>query len=444
MTQQHADAVIIGAGMGGMCAAARLTAAGMKVILLEKSPHLGGRCSHRERDGFTVTTGAIMIPMGANSAIREAFDAVGADMDMVETTGRVRYRLDHGDYDLPETGGGLLGMITFAMEGDSAGARELFQHFREAIGVAAPDEKEMMRDWLERHTSNRAVKGLFQGFCAALMGTNLHEIPAAEFFRFLRKSSHGSRFGLSARGNGGLMEALAAAIESRGGEIWRQSVCRSIRIEDGRATGVEVRQSEGRSQVLNADFVLSNAGPRMTMALTGDEQLFDGPYREQLEAAPHDAPIIHYSFILDEPLIEDLDGSLVFGNTRNLIYLEIPSLISPVQAPPGQHLHTAFGAPSDAATSNLKDEALNTLRELEDNFPGVTEKARFLVKARHSGRSPGMHRWPGFMMPVTTPVAHLYNVGDGATSPGTIGTEGAASSAKTAVEHILNRTNPTR
>ena len=163
MTQQQADAVIIGAGMGGMCAAARLTAAGLKVIVLEKSPHLGGRCSHRERDGFTVTTGAIMIPMGANSAIREAFDAVGADMDMVETTGRVRYRLDHGDYDLPETGGGLLGMITFAMEGDSTGARELFQHFREAIGVAAPDEKEMMRDWLERHLDRGTDVGRHAG-----------------------------------------------------------------------------------------------------------------------------------------------------------------------------------------------------------------------------------------------------------------------------------------
>jgi len=39
-------------------------------------------------------------------------------------------------------------------------------------------------------------------------------------------------------------------------------------------------------------------------------------------------------------------------------------------------------------------------------------------------------------MPVDTPIKNLFNVGDGATSPGTIGTEGAASSAKVAVEHI--------
>jgi len=437
----HADAIVIGAGMGGMCAAARLVAAGRKVIVLEKSPHLGGRCSHRERDGFTVTTGAIMIPMGENSAIRQAFDAVSAPMDMVETTGRMRYRLAHGDYDLPKTGGGLPGMIEFALEGDTDGAATLFQHFRAAVGEVEADEQQTFLAWLERHTNNQAVKGLFQGFCAALMGTNLHEIPAAEFFRFLRYSRHGSRFGLAARGNGYLMESLAEAIEERGAEIRRRTACKRILVENNRAVGVEVRSGRGESEILYADHVLSNAGPRRTISLTGDDSLFEGPYQERLQAAPFDAPIIHYSFVCDEPLIEGFDGSLVFGNTRNLIYLEIPSIISPCLAPPGKFLHTAYGAPSDAARSNLKEEARNTMQELEDNFPGVGERAQFLVKARHSGQSPGMHRWAGHMMPVETPVENLFNVGDGATSPGTIGTEGAAASAKAAVARIKNSSN---
>ena len=100
-------------------------------------------------------------------------------------------------------------------------------------------------------------------------------------------------------------------------------------------------------------------------------------------------------------------------------------------------MHTAYGAPIDAAHPDLAAEARNTLDELEANFPGVREKARFLVKARHSGRSPGMHRWPGFMMPVDTPVRGLFNVGDGVTTPGTIGTEGAAASAKEVAERIV-------
>lgn len=439
MRRKHADAIVIGAGMGGMCAAARLVASGRKVVVLEKSPHLGGRCSHRKRDGFTVTTGAIMIPLGENSAIRQAFEAVAAPMDMVETTGRLRYRLAHGDYDLPRTGGGLPGMVEFALEGDADEAAALLRHFRAALGEAKVGEHETFLAWLERHTASQAVKNLFQGFCAALMGTNLHEIPAAEFFRFLSHSSHGSRFGLAARGNGNLMESLAQAIEARGGEIRRRTACRRILVENNRVVGVEVHCGRGRSEILYADFVLSNTGPRKTISLTGNDSLFAGPYRDQLEAAPHVAPIIHYSFVCDEPLIDGFDGSLVFGNTRNLIYLEIPSVVSPGLAPPGKFLHTAYGAPTDAAHADLKAEAHNTLQELEDNFPGVRERARFLVKARHSGQSPGMHRWAGFMMPVETPVENLFNVGDGATSPGTIGTEGAAASAKAAVEKIVGQ-----
>lgn len=444
-SNQDADVIVLGAGMGGMCAAAYLTAAGYRVLLLEKSRYLGGRCSHREREGFTVTTGAIMIPMGADSAIRQAFDAVGADMDMVETTGRMRYRMLHGDYDLPRVGGGLRGMLEFAFEGDQEKTEQLFRAIIAVLGGAAlnrngADEALNLRDWFLQHTDNPTVLGLFQGFCAALMGTSLHEIPAAEYFRFLGRSSKGSRFGLAAAGNGALMEALGAAIESRGGEILRRQRCSRILVEDQRVTGVEVENAAGEKRRFSADAVISNLGPELTMELSG-EQHFKGPWRERLQSHRYSAPIIHYSFVLDEPLLPDLDGSLVFGNTRNLIYLEIPSLISPQLAPEGKFLHTAYGAPADATTTDLRADAANTLFELEQNFPELQGKGQFLVKARHIGPAPGMHRWPGYMMPNETPVAGLFNVGDGATPPGTIGTEGSAASARAAVNSLQSTTH---
>ncbi|WP_405240717.1 phytoene desaturase family protein [Lentisalinibacter orientalis] len=436
MASKRFDAIVVGAGMGGMCAAARLTAAGMKVLVIEKSQHIGGRCSHRQRGPYTVTTGAIMIPMGEKSAIREAFTAVGAEMEMVETTGRMRYRLGHGDYDLPETGGGLLGMLEFAFEGDSNKAGQLFAKFRNAL-ADIPDDRSTFRDWLDSHTDNAAVKGLFQGFCAALMGTNLHEIPAGEFFRFLKYSSRGSRFGLAQHGNGTLMETLAAAIEARGAEIRRHTTCQAILSRDGRVTGAMLKTKGGPSETVDAEFVLSNTGPDRTIKLAGGRGQFDQGYLARLDAWPHEAPILHVSFVTNEPLIEGFDGSLVFGNCRNLIYLEIPSIISPELAPPGKFLHTAYGAPRHAAKTDLKKDLATTITELEANFPGQLGNAQFLVKARHSGQGPGMHRWAGRMMPVSTPIRNLYNVGDGATPPGTIGTEGAAASARAAFNEIL-------
>ena len=176
------------------------------------------------------------------------------------------------------------------------------------------------------------------------------------------------------------------------------------------------------------------------MRLAGGRSKFDADYLAELDAHPYCAPIFHISFTTDKPLLEDFDGCMVFGNNKNLIYLEIPSLISPGISPEGRYLHTAYGAPSDAIHADLQEELDNTLEELKKNFPGQLDNAEFLVRARHSGEAPGMHRWVGRTLPVTTSIPNLFNVGDGCASSGTIGTEGAAASAREAAKLILEAT----
>jgi len=430
------DAIVIGAGLGGMCAAARLASENMKVLVVEKSPYLGGRCGHRVRKDCITTTGALMIPMGPGSAIFQAFDAIGAEMDMVDLTGRMRYRLDHGDYDLPPGGGGLYGMIEFATQNE-AEAKALFKHIQNALMHWTPLNTITISEWFDQYTDNQQVKNLFQGYCAALMGINLNEIRAGEFFGFLKGSSKGSRFGMAAHGNGAMVEALATAIEQRGSEVRRQTGCKRIIVEDGNVVGVEVNNSDGDDEIIEANIVLSNTGPDRTVALVGGETLFERSYIERLHTNSTEAPIIHLSFVMDEPLVKDFKGCMVFGNNRNLIYLEIPSEISPAISPKGKYLHTAYGAPVDAANPDLDRELKITMNELEENFPGMTEKATFLVKAKHRGEAPGMRRWIGFGMPVNTPIKGLFNVGDGCAPPGTIGTESAAASAREATAMIL-------
>ncbi|MDA0629777.1 MAG: NAD(P)-binding protein [Proteobacteria bacterium] len=430
------DAIIVGAGMGGLCVAAYLVAGGKRVAVIEKSPYLGGRCSHRVREDCLVTTGALMIPMGSGSAIRQAFAALNVDMDMIDLTGKMRYRLNHGDYDTSPKGGGLLGMIEFAMQ-DSVAAAQFHQRIIEAITVWTPLASITILDWFDQHTDSQEVKNLFQGYCAALMGVNMHEIPANEFFNFLKYHSKGSQFGMARLGNAQMMNALASAITASGSLVMTRSPCRKIIIEANSATGVEIKNAEGEVEVLSAPLVLSNAGPRRTIDLSGGADIFEASYIAQFEKDNIDAPIMHASFTLSEPVISDFAGCMVFGNTTNLIYLEIPSAISPHISPQNVYLHTAYGAPADAARPALDQEFENMLHELEANFPGVLDRAHFLVKAKHRGDSPGMHRWVGRGMPVNTSVMGLYNVGDGCAPEGTIGTESAAASAREAARMIL-------
>lgn len=439
MSQNHYDSIVIGAGMGGMSAAAFLTAAGQKVLLLEKSPYLGGRCSDRLREGCRVTTGALMLSYGPNSAIRQGFDAVGAKMEMVDTTHGMRYRLAHGDYELPAGGGGLLGMIEFAMQADSKQANALYREIIAALTGWMPLNTISTRDWFDQHTNNEEVKNLFHGYCSALMGLGLHEIPAGEFFTFLKGSSKGSQFGLAANGNEHLMEDWAAAMERGGCEIRRDIKCRRIVVENNRATAVAIASRDGGEETVRASAIVSNTGPDRTVELAGGESVFEKSYVARLHEHCAEAPIIHISFVTDTPLIEGFKGCLVFGNNKNLIYLEIPSLISPKLSPQGKYLHTAYGAAQDALQFDPKKETEIMLEELEVNFPGFTEQAKILVKAKHQGQSPGMRRWVGYTLPVNTSVAGLFNVGDGCTPSGGIGTEGAAATGRLVAKMIKNQ-----
>src|ERR1700761_660448 len=72
------DAVVIGAGAGGMAAAARLNALGYRTLLAESRDRVGGRASTVEIDGFRVNTGALIIETGGENG--RLFDELGVPM----------------------------------------------------------------------------------------------------------------------------------------------------------------------------------------------------------------------------------------------------------------------------------------------------------------------------------------------------------------------------
>ena len=62
--QKSCDVLVIGAGMGGLCAAALLSHAGYRTLVAERLPRIGGRCSTIEYKGFKCAAGAIGPEMG--------------------------------------------------------------------------------------------------------------------------------------------------------------------------------------------------------------------------------------------------------------------------------------------------------------------------------------------------------------------------------------------
>lgn len=89
--------VIVGAGVGGLTAAARLAHAGYQVEVVEKGSGPGGRCGRISVDGFSFDTGPTLLLMP--EVLEETFSAVGRRMSDYLTLERCdpNYRIHFRD-----------------------------------------------------------------------------------------------------------------------------------------------------------------------------------------------------------------------------------------------------------------------------------------------------------------------------------------------------------
>ncbi len=431
MKKTKTDALIIGSGVGGLCTAARLVEKGMKVCVVERLSRLGGRFSTRDIKGCKITTGAIMVPYGKTSIFHEAFELLKAPFNVRLSKGGFCYRTSDGDLEIPpEGGGGLLSMFKFALKDDKK-VMELLQHFKRASTWFPPSYKISFREWLSQYTDNAQVQNMMQGFCGAFVGTSSQEVPAGEFFIFLKEMGRGNRYGIAVNGNIELMDSLAQSIEKRGSQILKGAACKKILVDNYRVKGAVIEQN-GTQEIIEADYVISNTGPERTVKLAGQEN-FENSYISLLKENPYETPVFHISIISKEPLHE-FQGIFNFGNTKKLVFMECPTLTCPELAPEGHHITTTFSIAESSegpVSHEIRKQTISeALQEIKENFPTFESNRESMIICAHHGEWPSMRRWPGYPMPVKTPVENLYNVGDGCMPPGTVGVEAAAVSAK--------------
>ena len=152
------DAVVIGAGAGGLFTAARLAHHGYRILVVERLDKVGGRASTDDIDGFKVNNGAIVIEVGGIT--QQTCEDVGAPFDIREPKPPLLYRIGGKDVDV--TGGGwgfLLSRLT------RQGARVLAGLAEARRDDGLPDGQLSTADWLAGFTRNEAVHGIFRSMC---------------------------------------------------------------------------------------------------------------------------------------------------------------------------------------------------------------------------------------------------------------------------------------
>src|SRR4051794_1617146 len=96
--EQQFDAIVIGAGAGGLFSAARLANAGLRTLVVERLDKVGGRASTDDIDGFKVNVGAVGIEIGG--ILQQSCEEVGAPFEIREPSPPILYRIGGKDIDV--------------------------------------------------------------------------------------------------------------------------------------------------------------------------------------------------------------------------------------------------------------------------------------------------------------------------------------------------------
>lgn len=453
MEQEKYDVVVVGSGVGGLCAAALLVHSGYKTLVVEALDRVGGRCSTQYIEGFTLPCGAIAIHKGAGMA--DTFREVGVELDLVDVP-QLYYRLGGKDHEMP-TKGSIKAMFDIINKLDvdrgklmtgmmKAGATEkIMGAFH--MGIKNPEKEQMtFKDWLLQYTDNEMALEVFDTITGTLLGGHAYELSASAVFAWFVRMGGSREVGIATHGNAANMEKLVGVVK-RNGDVWMNSPAKRILVSKGTAQGIVV-EKEGKEVQVAAQAVICNAGPKKTVALAGEENFSDDYMRRmRLKVRPH--PVTLCFVASDIPLWPE-DGKpaiLMLTGTRRLTSFVPISLIVPELAPPGQHMMFCFGAPK---TSELhmdkEEEKRQIILDLEEQIPRFKEHGRILQMWPKDidDEFPEVRTRTGLGMEPETSVKNLYNVGDAILTMGIAGSTAAAESGKRVADAIKKKIKPVK
>lgn len=432
MSDKTFDALVVGAGAGGLFAAARLAHAGYRTLVVERLAKVGGRASTTEIDGFKVNDGAIVIEIGGIT--EETFAEVGAEFDVRAPRVPVLYRVGSKDLDVTRGGWGLL-----LSSMTRSGAKLL-----SGIGAARkdddalPGEELSTAEWVAKFTTNEAVQGVFRNMCASVFAVGSEELPARVFLTYFTRKSAFKRFGFAPQGTIGIWESLASTVTARGGEIWLSAQVDALHVREGLVTGATVVRDGERVEVTTR-VAISDIGPAGTVGLVGAENL-PAEYREQVRAKDRPCSMLALNFASRERLV-DVPGMLLFSKSKRLCYVANFTDCCPEMAPPGWNLYVGASVPEPAVGDFDADAEIALLKaDLSEQIPGF-DSARILSTAVMRDGWPPQRAVAGYDLTPETPIANLWNVGDGVKEYANGGTTACAETAKLVVDRI-RQTHP--
>ncbi|MEK6678756.1 MAG: NAD(P)/FAD-dependent oxidoreductase [Nitrospirota bacterium] len=252
--KKNYDAIIIGAGIGGLTAGAFLSKAGKKVLVIEKSNIIGGRCSSRTWDGFSFDVGADYFAKG----MLKNFARLGKDVALRPIGFSVKsfnkgkvMTIPPGLHLIKELSGFGMSKKEIAGFGLSMAREILFRRYSKRYKT-----NDSVIDTI---TNNPLLRNILN-IGAFFSGSLPHKMPSY-WFNLLFGRTFGYDFPFYPMdGAQRIPDLLSEVIRENGGEIRTNTSVEKILIEKNKAAGVKTTGEE-----IEADVVISNSGIQDTV-----------------------------------------------------------------------------------------------------------------------------------------------------------------------------------
>jgi squalene-associated FAD-dependent desaturase len=443
--------IVIGGGLAGLSSAVALAEAGLRVRLLEKRPHLGGRAASYVLPGGEHVDNCQHVTLGCCTNLEDFYRRVGA-------ANQIRF-FDRLLFAAPDGRRGAIASVAlppplhmgpsfalFPLLGlaDKRGIAQALLAIARSGGRPADLSSEVagenvtMLAWLQKHRQTAsAIRRFWEVILVSALDEELDRIDARYgidvFWKAFLSTRGGYRVGIPRVPLGELYEGCRKALAAQGGEVQLRAGVRGFLVVDGRVEGVE--REDG--SVETADYYLSAVPQDVLPELLPKEVVESEPVFLNLSNL-RTSPItgVHLWFdraVMSEPFLTLLDSTTqwVFNKTQ---------LYGGGANDGGQYLQLVISASYSLASRSRQEIIALCLEELREVLPKTREATLVkgtVVKEMSATFSPapGSDRWRPAQK---SPLSGLFLAGDWTLTGWPSTMEGAVRSGYLAAEVILS------
>lgn len=373
--KQRRTAIVVGAGIGGLTAAARLSRDGYNVTIVEKEAIIGGRAHIIKQDGYTFDTGPTILMM--TDVLYDVFRYCGKDFNDYITLSQLEpnYQVRWADGSGVEVSSNLPRFAASLSKIDPKAPEQFYKFFSEmakmyrvgrgkfidknfdkltdfidvkaGLELARSGGLSKLYSYVSKFFDDPRLRMLFS-FQAMYLGVSPYEAPAV--YGMVSYMETGLGIWYPQGGMHQLPKALGRLVVDMGGTIRTNTSAAKVVIEGKKATGVLLENGEQ----LSADVVICNADLPYAYKTLVEEKHRPKLSNEKLGKLKQASSALLFYWGVDDDLAGMLHHNVYFskdfkGNldqifhenklpTDPAFYIYIPTKTDPGLAPKGKNV----------------------------------------------------------------------------------------------------------